>query len=103
MEKLKQRWNITSNFQLGIILLVFAITGSTSAYLSKPLLEFIGLERETTSGWIYYPLYVVLIFPMYKILLLGFGYIFGQFEFFRNFVSKMLGRMGLGFILPQAD
>lgn len=103
MEKLKQRWNITSNFQLGIILLVFAITGSTSAYLSKPVLEFVGLERETTSAWIYYPLYVILIFPMYKVLLLGFGYLFGQFDFFRNFVAKMLARMGLGFILRPAD
>lgn len=103
MEKLKQRWNISNNFQLGIILLVFAITGSTSAYLSKPILEFIGLARESTSGWLYYPLYIILIFPVYKVLLLGYGFLFGQFDFFKNFVKKMLGGMGLGFIFRRAD
>jgi hypothetical protein len=36
-EELKKRWKITSNFQLAIIFIVFAITGSTSAWLSKPV------------------------------------------------------------------
>ncbi len=39
MKKLKERWNVSSNWQLTIIFIVFAITGSTAAYLSKPVLQ----------------------------------------------------------------
>lgn len=98
MNKLKERWNITSNFQFFIILLVFAITGSTSAYIAKPILAFIGITKESVSLWLYYPLYIIVILPFYKILLLIIGTIFGQRNFFWNFIKKMLDRMKLGFI-----
>jgi hypothetical protein len=39
-----------------------------------------------------------LIFPIYQVLLVFFGFIFGQFKFFWNFEKKMLSRMGLGFL-----
>ncbi|GEC77179.1 DUF6787 family protein [Flavobacterium aquatile] len=98
MSNFKQRWNITSNWQVVVILVVFAVTGSTSALLSKPILEFIGITKDTVSGWIYYPLYFILIFPVYQILLVSFGFIFGQFKFFWAFEKKMLRSMKLGFI-----
>ena len=98
MNKLKQRWNITSNYQLFIILLVFAITGSTSALIAKPILAFIGITKESVSIWLYYPLYIIIILPIYKVLLFLIGTLFGQRAFFWNFLKKMLDRMGLGFI-----
>lgn len=98
MSNFKQRWNINSNWQVFVILIVFAVTGSTSALLSKPLLEFIGITKDTVSGWIYYPLYIILIFPVYQVLLVSFGFIFGQFKFFWAFEKKMLRSMKLGFI-----
>ncbi len=98
MNKLKQRWNITSNYQLFIILLVFAITGSTSALIAKPILAFIGITKESVSIWLYYPLYIIIILPIYKVLLFLIGTLFGQRTFFWNFLKKMLDRMGLGFI-----
>lgn len=98
MSNFKQRWNITSNWQVFVILVVFAVTGSTSALLSKPILEFIGITKDTVSGWLYYPLYIILIFPVYQVLLVSFGFIFGQFKFFWSFEKKMLRSMKLGFI-----
>lgn len=98
MSNFKQRWNITSNWQVFVILVVFAVTGSTSALLAKPILEFIGITKDTVSGWVYYPLYIILIFPVYQILLVSFGFIFGQFKFFWAFEKKMLRSMKLGFI-----
>lgn len=98
MNKLKQRWNITSNFQFFIILLVFAITGSTSALIAKPILTFIGITKESVSIWLYYLLYIIIILPIYKVLLLLIGTLAGQRNFFWNFIKKMLDRMGLGFI-----
>ena len=47
MKRLKERWGITSNFQIVIIFIVFAITGSTSAYFSGPLTDYIiGVDSD---------------------------------------------------------
>ena len=100
MEKLKQRWGLTSNFQLAIVFTVFAITGSTSAYLSKPILQYIGVTKDVMHPIIYWILYIVLIMPVYKVLLICIGTIFGQHTFFVNFVKKMLRGMKLGFLVP---
>lgn len=98
MNKLKQRWNISSNTQLTIILIVFAITGSTSALIAKPILSFLGITKESVGIWLYIPLYLIILLPFYKILLLLFGTLAGQHTFFWNFIKKMLDRMKLGFI-----
>ena len=101
MAKFKERWNIKSNWQLFVIIVVFALTGSTSAYLSKPILAFLGINKS--NPWEYYPLYIILIFPVYQILLLSFGFLFGQFTFFWAFEKKMLRTFGLGFLIPKKE
>jgi len=101
MASFKERWNIKSNWQVFVILVVFAITGSSAAFLSKPILTFFGVVKGSVSNWIYYPLYILLIFPIYQVLLVGFGFIFGQFTFFWTFEKKMLKQMGLGFMVKD--
>ena len=61
IEKLKDKWGIKSNFQIILILIVFAITGSLSLVVSDPILNFIGLEKENVSSWIFTPLRLSLI------------------------------------------
>lgn len=106
MEKLKKRWGLQSNRQILVVLIVFAITGSSSAYLGKPLLDFFALDREAFptgfffGGLGYYSLRLIVIFPLYQVLLVGYGWLFGQFRFFWNFEKKMLKRMGLGKLIP---
>ncbi|HSP40354.1 MAG TPA: DUF6787 family protein [Gillisia sp.] len=94
MNKLKKRWGIESNFQIFLILIVFAITGSTSAKLAGPLCDLLGIYQETSSWYWYWFARIVLIFPIYQILLVFFGWVFGQFQFFWEFEKKMLGRLG---------
>lgn len=101
MKKLKERWGIKSNFQLVVIFVVFAITGSTSAYLSKPVLAWMGITKETLPLYFYIPLYIILIFPIYQVLLVSFGFIFGQFKFFWAFEKRMLKMMGFGFFFKD--
>ncbi|MFC4740700.1 DUF6787 family protein [Flavobacterium ponti] len=103
MNKLKKRWNITSNWQLILIFVVFAITGSTAAYLSKPFTDFIGLHKESVSLWLYWPIRLLIIFPIYQIMLVLIGALFGQFKFFWEFEKKMLERLKLGFIADFVD
>lgn len=95
MEKLKKRWNLTSNWQVFVILLVFSITGYSSLLIAKPILNLVGLDQATTNPWIYRPLRILLIFPFYQVLIVFYGWLFGQFAFFWNFEKKMLSRMGL--------
>ena len=103
MNKLKERWNVTSNWQLVIIFIVFAITGSTAAYLSKPVTSALGITKENQPHWLYRVLRLVLIFPIYQVLLVFVGFVFGQFNFFWEFEKKMLDRMKLGFIGKYVD
>lgn len=97
MEKLKQRWGIETNFQLIIIFIVFAITGSASAWLSKPVCLWLGITKEYFGFW-FIPVRLILIFPIYQVLLVTIGFLFGQFAFFWNFEKKMLKNIGLGFL-----
>jgi Family of unknown function (DUF6787) len=98
LKKLKQRWNISSNWQLTVVFIVFALTGSTAAKFAGPLTEAIGLTKEV--GWyLYWPVRILIIFPIYQVLLVAFGWLFGEYTFFWNFEKKMLRSMKLGFLL----
>jgi O-antigen ligase len=81
MNRLKKRWGITSNVQAIIILIVFAITGSASAWLSKPFCVLLGITKEDFGGW-FTLIRLLIIFPIYQVLLVAIGTIFGQFRFF---------------------
>jgi hypothetical protein len=100
MNKLKKRWGIKTNFQLTIIFIVFAITGSASAWLSKPFCLWLGITDDYLGLW-FTPVRLLLIFPIYQILLVAIGFIFGQFKFFWNFEKKMLKRLGLTFLFKS--
>jgi hypothetical protein len=104
MEKLKKRWGIESNFSIVMILIVFALTGSSSLKVARPLLDYIGFTRDIfADDWyfsiLYWTVRILIIFPIYQVLLVAFGWLFGQFKFFWNFEKKMLNRIGLGFLL----
>jgi hypothetical protein len=94
-QKLKKRWGLESNFQLAIIFIVFAITGSMSVKLGQPLLEILDVSTERFGSFLYYLLRILLIFPLYQVLLVFFGTLFFQFKFFWEFEKKMLRKMRL--------
>ena len=100
MRQLKKRWGIESDVQLAIIFIVFAITGSLSAWLSKYSCAWLGITKEDLGFW-FTPVRLLLIFPIYQVLLVLTGAIFGQFKFFWTFEKKMLRSMKLEFLLPK--
>ncbi|MGK0377061.1 DUF6787 family protein [Patiriisocius sp. Uisw_017] len=100
MKKLKERWGVKSNWRLTVIFIVFSITGSTAAKFAAPLVAWLGISKEI--GWyVYWPLRILLIFPLYQILLVFFGWLFGEYAFFWNFEKKMLRHLKLGFLLKD--
>ena len=72
-------------FDYAIILFVFAITGTSAAFLSRLIMPLTGLE----GGWPYWLVYVILITPIYVVLLLSFAYIFGKFSYFYEKQKKI--------------
>lgn len=96
MEKFKKRWGIKSNWQVAVIFIVFGITGTTASLIGKPILAFLNIHPDSFSPYIYWPTRLVLLFVMYQFLLIFFGWLFGQYQFFWNFEKKMLGKLGLG-------
>ena len=96
LENLKKRWRINTNLQLIKIIIVFGITGSLAAWLSKPLISFLNIVDEGTFlGWIFR---LIIIFPIYQIILIIVAALFGEFKWFWSFLKKMLIKMGFRFL-----
>ncbi|MGC6431619.1 MAG: DUF6787 family protein [Jejuia sp.] len=94
MKKLKERWGIESNLQIILILIVFAITGSTASYIGKPILSLLGVTEDSFGTFVYWTIRIIILFIVYQFLLVFFGWLFGQHKFFWNFEKKMLSRLG---------
>ena len=88
---LLKRWKV-SKTELVLILCVFAITGTTTAYLSKAIPDWIGLTEETHWAPKLGLRLVVLIFG-YQAVLLCVAFLLGQFPFFWRFEKKLLQRL----------
>jgi len=91
LHSLKNRWKLQSVGQVVIVLLVFSCTGFSIFFLKKPLLELIDTDEE--YGTLFSVLYYILILPVYNLILLVYGFVFGQFKFFWSFEKKMWHRM----------
>ena len=82
LERLKMRWKLPSLFDVIIVLIVFALTGTT-VLLIKPYVLRIITGGGEVSGW-YSVAYYILILPIYNLFLLIYGALFGKFRFFRD-------------------
>ena len=80
--------------QLIIIFIVFGITGSLSVVLGKYVLINIFGESFLNNDY-YWLLRLILIFPIYQVLLIIVGALFGQFRYFWEIEKKILIKMKL--------
>jgi hypothetical protein len=88
-ERLKQRWHLKTVSQVWIVLLVFALTGTTVMLLRRFLVANFDWAGEK---WFLYT-YYWLILPFYNLLLLFYGFIFGKFRFFWEFEKRFFRRI----------
>ena len=95
-KKLEHKWILNYKWEMIRVFLVFAITGSSSVYVGRPFMKLIGITKDNLVPFIYWILFVLVSLIFYQILLVCFGWLFGQFKFFWNFEKKMLRRFGLG-------
>jgi hypothetical protein len=78
---------VQSATQVILILLVFTCTGCSII----PIKHFLGINSSTPAGARI--LFYIGVLPIYNILLLGYGFIFGQFRFFLDFEKKFFKRI----------
>lgn len=89
--RLKQKWNVNGT-QLFLILCVFAVTGTTTAWLTRQVT--VWLQLDASSFW-YWAIKIGILLFGYQVLILLFAIPFGQFNFFWNYEKKILQRMKL--------
>jgi hypothetical protein len=94
IEKLKQRWNVKNGWDVLIILLVFACTGFSILYIKRALFDLVGLTAETSPSWLLWTVNIVIILPLYQVVLLAWGWIWGKFAFFLEFEKRMFRNIG---------
>ncbi|RZS95077.1 DUF6787 family protein [Cecembia calidifontis] len=95
LQKLQAKWKLNSLFQVVLVLIVFALTGFTILFIKKPIFDFLGVSMERGGFWKTI-LYLLLVLPLYQIILLMWGFVFGQFRFFWEkevqFLKRISGR-----------
>jgi hypothetical protein len=88
LEKLKTKWKVTGT-QLLLILCTFALGGSCCGYLGRKILKFLHIDSDA----IYIFAYVLVITILWPICVLIISIPFGQFTFFKKYLSKIKNRM----------
>ncbi|MFK7781993.1 DUF6787 family protein, partial [Psychroserpens sp.] len=95
-KKLENKWILEYKWEMIRVFIVFAITGSSSVFVGRPMMKLIGITKENLNPFIYWVLFIIIGLIFYQILLVSFGWLFGQHKFFWEFEKKMLKRFGLG-------
>lgn len=90
IEKLRNRWRLKSAAQVVVVLIVFACTGFTILFIKRPLLTWLAGEQGNTT--LASVLYYIFILPLYNVVLLAYGFLFGQFHFFWEFEKRFMER-----------
>ncbi|RNC87280.1 MAG: hypothetical protein ED556_07630 [Winogradskyella sp.] len=94
-KKLETKWILEAKWEMIRVFIVFAITGSSSMYVGRPIIKLLGITKENLNPAVYWFLFIIIGLVFYQILLVFFGWIFGQHKFFWEFEKKMLRRFGL--------
>ena len=86
-------FNARSLKHLLIIFLVFSISGLLTIFLSEPLIFLLNIDYLLNTKILYYTTRILIIFPLYQIILLFVGFIFGEYEYFVEFEKKTFKKL----------
>tara|TARA_R110002094_G_scaffold149353_1_gene138017 strand:+ start:152 stop:478 length:327 start_codon:yes stop_codon:yes gene_type:complete len=94
-KKLEKKWILDYKWEMIRVFIIFAITGSSSILVGRPVIKLLGITKENLNPILYWILFIIIGLIFYQLLLVTFGWLFGQFKFFWEFEKKMLRRFGL--------
>jgi formyltetrahydrofolate-dependent phosphoribosylglycinamide formyltransferase len=86
-EKLKQHWKV-NGLSLVLIITTFALGGSLCGYAGRKLMALTAIDK----GFLWVVLYILLITLLWPLAVLLVSIPFGQFNFFKKYIGKILGR-----------
>ena len=75
-----------------IVNIVFAVTGTLALYLAGDVLHMLGVKHGNISNVVYWSLRILVIIPVYQVLLIVIGSVFGEFRYFWEMEKKMFRR-----------
>ena len=86
-------WKKLSLKDAVIIIVVFALTGSSSLVVAGFLKPLFGMDRDTpfliTAAY-----FMFISIPIYQVLLLFWGWVFGRFRYFLDYEKRSFRRIG---------
>ncbi len=84
--KLKERWGVTTNFQVVVILIVFSLTGFSTLYAHNFIDYLLGVNNDT-AFWVKSVIFIFLVLPIFSVFLFIWGTILGQRKFVTEFIK----------------
>lgn len=87
-EKLQKKWKVSAR-QVLLILIIFALGGSLTGFLGRKFISLIDIE----SALFFIIIYSVLITVLWPAMVLLISIPFGQFSFFRHYISGIGRRL----------
>ena len=97
MKKIRNFFKVESNYQLLIVNIVFAITGVTSLYFADYILDIFLINQNNYNSFFYWVGRILVLLPLYQILLVLFGTLFGQSSYFMAMQKKTVQRVRIIF------
>ncbi len=76
-----------------IVVIIFSLTGITTLFVSSFITNGLGLEKWSLLYWV---VFIFLILPVYHLLLFGYAFLFGKFNYFRDWIQKIRNRISSG-------
>ena len=89
LQKLQTKWQLTNAWQVAAVLTAFSLTGSTVVLIRPWFFQWLALDAQTP--WLLRAIaYVIFIVPTYQVLLLIYGSLLGQYQFFVRKTLKII-------------
>ena len=89
-ERLQQRWKV-GPFQIVLIIACFALGGSLTGYSAKKIMDAFSVEED----WLWTIVYILLVTIIWPFAVLIVSFFFGQFKFFKAYVTRLGRKIGL--------
>src|SRR5215467_3273428 len=89
-ERLQQKWKV-GPLQIVLIIICFALGGSLTGYSAKKVMDVLSIDKD----WLWTIIYIFLVTLIWPLAVLVVGVFFGQFGFFRGYVTRLGRKIGM--------
>ena len=88
--RLQQKWK-AGPVQIVLIITCFALGGSLTAYSAKKIMDVLSVEKD----WLWTIIYILLVTIIWPLAVLIVSFFFGQFKFFKGYVTRIGQKIGI--------